>query len=294
MKNRFIFSLLCSLTLLLLSSVFTPCEAAITTTNASSGALRYTIAVAQFENRSNWSGQYQLGDAYGAVLTDALNQSGKYIVLGEKDIRSDAAGESGQQGTAAQLLIKGVITHVQNTSNSGGGFSIGGVLLGGSQSESEINVTMYIVETASGRVLASKSVVGKSSGGGILIGGGGAVFGTHHKDNMGKAVENAIAQTLDWLNGQMPSIKWSGLVILNEDGNIYINRGSREGVKVGQKLIAGSAKILRDPVTKEVLDESLTELATLEVVTVKEKIAICSVISGSADELQPGTRVQQP
>ena len=264
------------------------------TAATSSGGLRYTIAVSQFENRSNWSGQYQLGDAYGAVLTDALNQSGKYIVLGEKDIRSDAAAESGQLGTAAQLLIKGAITHVQNTSNSSGGFSLGGVLLGGSQSDSEINVTMYIVDTSSGRVLASKSVVGKSSGGGVLIGGGGAFFNTHHKDNMGKAVENAIAQTLDWLNGQIPAIKWSGLVILNENGSIYINRGAREGVSVGQRLVAGNAKILRDPITKEVLDESLTELATLEVVTVKEKIAICNVITGSADEIQAGTRIQLP
>ncbi len=294
MKKHTLVSLLCGLAVFFASSAFNNCTAATPDAAAPAGGLRYTIAVAQFENRSNWRGQYQLGDAYGAVLTDALTQSGKYIVLGEKDMRSDAASESGQQGTAAQLLIKGVITHVQNTSNSGGGFSIGGVLLGGSQSESEINVTMYIVESSSGRVLASKSVVGKSSGGGILVGGGGAVFGTHHKDNMGKAVENAIAQTLDWLNGQLPSIKWSGLVILNENGSVYINRGSREGLAVGQKLIAGSAKILRDPVTKEVLDESLTELATLEVVTVKEKIAICSVISGSADEIQPGTRVQQP
>ena len=156
---------------------------------APSNGLRYTISVAQFENRSNWSGQYQLGDAYGAVLTDVLNQSGRYIVLAEKDMRNEAAAESGQPGTAAQLLVKGVITHVQNTSNSGGGISLGGVLLGGTQSESEINVTMYIVDSASGRVLASKSIVGKSSGGGVLIGGGGAVFGTHHNDNMGKAVE---------------------------------------------------------------------------------------------------------
>lgn len=261
---------------------------------APSSGLRYTISVAQFENRSNWSGQYQLGDAYGAVLTDVLNQSGRYIVLAEKDMRSEAASESGQPGTAAQLLVKGVITHVQNTSNSGGGISLGGVLLGGTQSESEINVTMYIVDSASGRILASKSIVGKSSGGGILIGGGGAVFGTHHNDNMGKAVENAIAQTVAWMDLQLPSIKWSGLVILNEDGSIYINRGAREGVRVGQRLLVGQAKVLRDPQTREVLDETIVEVATLEVVTVKEKVSICTAVSGSVDDIAVGMKVLQP
>ncbi|WP_346355011.1 CsgG/HfaB family protein [Azotosporobacter soli] len=266
----------------------------LASSSAFAAGLRYTIAVSQFENRSNWSGQYQLGDAYGAVLTDVLNQSGKYIVLGEKDMRSDAASESGQAGSAAQLLVKGVITHVQNTSNSGGGISFGGVLFGGAQSESEINVTMYIVDTASGRVLASKSIVGKSSGGGVLIGGGGAVFGTQHKDNMGKAVENAIAQSVVWMDQQLPAIKWSGLVVLNENGSIYINRGSREGVSVGQRLIVGQTRVLRDPISKEVLDETLSEIATLEVTTVKEKLSICSVVSGLADGIETGMKVLQP
>jgi hypothetical protein len=38
---------------------------------AQAGALRYSIAVSRFENRSNWRGQWSLGDAWGAVLTDS-------------------------------------------------------------------------------------------------------------------------------------------------------------------------------------------------------------------------------
>jgi len=275
--------------MVLLSGIyFTP------TVSAATGGLRYTISVAKFENQSNWTGQYQLGDAYGAVLTDVLNQSGKYIVLGERDMRDDAAKESTQKGTTAQLLIKGVITHVQNTNTTGGAFNLGGLVLGGSQSTCEINVTMYLVATDTGRVLASKSIVGKSNGGGILLGTSGAIFGTQHKDNMGKAVENAIKQALVWMDQQMPAIKWSGTVVLNNDGMIYINRGSREGVTIGQILVAGLSNVLRDPTTGEVLDETINEIATLEVVTVKEKLSICRVTYGSSDGVIPGMKVLQP
>ena len=47
------------------------------------GGLRYTIQVREFENRSGWSGQWRLGDAWGAVLTDKLQQSGRFTVIGK-------------------------------------------------------------------------------------------------------------------------------------------------------------------------------------------------------------------
>ena len=109
---------------------------------AETGGLRYTISVVKFENRAGWSGQWDLGHAWGMVLTDLLNQSGRFIVLGEKDMRAEAmreqdfaqSGRTAQgsktpvtgQMTPAQLLVKGAITHVQDTGRSGGGISVGG------------------------------------------------------------------------------------------------------------------------------------------------------------------------
>ena len=111
---------------------------------------------------------------------------------------------------------------------------------------------------------------------------------------MGKAVENAISQAVTWMDEQMPAIKWSGTVVLNNGGNIYINRGSREGVTVGQILVAGQSEILRDPTSGEVLDETINEIATLRVVTVKEKVSICTVTNGSSDQMISGMKVLQP
>ena len=263
---------------------------------AADNGLKYTIVVSNFENRSNWSGQFSLGDAWGAVLTDILNQSGKFIVLAENDMRQEASNErsSNPHVIPAQLLVKGVITHVQKTGGQAGGFGIHGIYLGGANSKSEINITMYVVEAGTGQVLASKSVVGKAEKGGMIIGGGGAVFGNYGADNLGKAVENAATQGVNWMITQLPKIRWTGTVVMNNNGHIYINRGTREGITTGQEFIVGSAETLRDPATGEVLDEMVTEMARISVISVKEKIAICEVISGSPDSIEQGMRVILP
>ena len=59
----------------------------------STGGLRYSITVANFENSSGWAGQWNLGDAWDTVLTDMLNQTGKFIVLGQTDMREVAMEE---------------------------------------------------------------------------------------------------------------------------------------------------------------------------------------------------------
>ncbi|MEJ2582632.1 MAG: hypothetical protein P8127_13500, partial [Acidobacteriota bacterium] len=57
------------------------------------GGLRYTVTVTKFENQSGWHGHWDLGDAWDTVLTDMLNQTGKFIVLGETDMRAAAQDE---------------------------------------------------------------------------------------------------------------------------------------------------------------------------------------------------------
>ena len=44
-----------------------------------------------------------------------------------------------------------------------------------------------------------------------------------------------------------------------------MNRGTREGVAAGQEFVVGTAEVIRDPDTGEVLDSSVEDVARLKV-----------------------------
>jgi curli biogenesis system outer membrane secretion channel CsgG len=282
---------------------------------AQSGGLRYSITVSKFENRAGWHGQWEIGDAWGTIMTDLLNQTGKFIVLGEKDMRQEAMGEqdfaaSGRvaggakapvtgQMTPAQLLVKGAITHVQDTTAAGhGGVSVGGFRIGGGGGKGEVNATIYVVDSTTGQVLASKSVVGESTRKGLDVGYSGAGFGVdaggYQKDNVGKAVTAACKEAVDFLIGQLPKIPWTGTVAQVAGGKVYVNRGTREGVSEGQEFVVGQANVVRDPDTGEILDQSVNEIARLQVTQAKEKLSICTVKSGDVGAIKKGMMVKSP
>jgi curli biogenesis system outer membrane secretion channel CsgG len=288
---------------------------ALAIAQSSTGGLRYTITVTKFENQAGWHGRWDIGDAWGTVLTDMLNQTGQFIVLGENDMRAAAMDEqdfaaSGRtagggkapvtgQMTPAQLLVKGAITHVQdNTASGGGGVRVGGFNVGGKGGKGEVNATIYVVDSTTGMVLASSNVVGvakkKGMNLGYSTGGWGAAFGGEKNDNVGLAVQGACAEAVEFIKGQLGGIKWTGSVVMVKDGKVYVNRGSREGVASGQQFVVGDVEVLRDPDTGEVLDESMTEIARLSVSETKEKLSICSVTSGNAASIEKGMAIHLP
>ena len=78
---------------------------------AATGGLRFTIAVIKFENHSKWTGQFPLADTWGAMLTDSLQQSGHFIVIGEADMRQAAMQE---QDFGASGRVAGGSKHPQS------------------------------------------------------------------------------------------------------------------------------------------------------------------------------------
>jgi curli biogenesis system outer membrane secretion channel CsgG len=75
------------------------------------------------------------------------------------------------QMTPVQLLVKGEITHFQaSTTGGGGGLSIGGFRIGGSTDKAEINAVIYVVDSTTGQVVASKKVVGEAARTGLDVG----------------------------------------------------------------------------------------------------------------------------
>lgn len=266
--------------------------------------LRYSVQVTKFENKSNWRGQWELGHAWGTIFTDQLVQCGRFIVLGEADMRGAAMQEqdlaaSGRMAggkkapkmgrmTPAQLLVKGAITHVQETKGTGGGFGFKGITVGGDAGSAEINVTIYLVDTSTGQVKASKTVIGKSGRRGISLGYHGSKLGGltgdlggFEKDNMGKATMDACAQAIEFLVAQLDTIPWSGSVALAKPDRLIVNRGARDGVAVGMRFDVGKVEEVVDEDTGEVIDSSMTKLGTVSVTEVKEKVSYTTPLAGA-------------
>ncbi len=281
------------------------------------GNLRYTITVTKFKNEANWRGKWEIGDAFTTILTDALQQSGHFIVLGDSEMRGAAMAEqdfaaSGRTAggkktpqmkrmTPAQLLVRGSITHVESATEGGGGrIRIRGLSLGGRGSKGQVNITMYLVDSETGQVKASTKIVGESTKRGLSvgfrgpplpgIGGVGGNIDAFKKDNVGKACENAIAQGVEFLVKQLDNVRWEGSIVLAKPGKIIVNRGTREGVQVGQLFAAGEVEEIVDPDTGEVLDSEMTTVGTLKVTQVKEKISYCEATSGE-EKLQKGMTI---
>ena len=283
---------------------------------ADKGGLRYSIAVSKFENRSPGEGQQALAQTFSTVLTDSLQQTGKFIVLGEKDMRIEAIGEqdfaaSGRvaggkkapetgQMTPAQLLVKGEITHFQQSTGGGrSGITIKGITLGAESDTAEINAVVNVIDSTTGQVVGSKKVKGEASRSGMQVGisqlkNMTADLGAFKQTNVGTAVEKAIDQAVAFILGQLEKIPWEGSVILvSKDGKVYINRGSREGVTRGQTFTVGTAERLRDPSSGEVLDVTMEKVGTIVVDQVRDKISIGRATEG-AGNIQKGMSVLLP
>ncbi|MFT5241228.1 MAG: curli biogenesis system outer membrane secretion channel CsgG [Candidatus Promineifilaceae bacterium] len=273
-------------------------------TYAESGNLRYSISVAKFKNEAGWAGTWSVGDGFATIMTAALNDSDNFIVLGDSEMRNAAMAEqdlvaSGRTAggkkapktgrvTPAQLLVRGSITHVQNnTGGKEGGLSFKGVSLGGKKGSAEINITIYLVDTETGQVKASKSVVGKSTRKGLKLSYSGSALGglrggggSEQVDNVGKACEDAVQQAVRFLTKQLEDVRWEASIILAKGEKIIINRGSREGVTAGQEFEVGDVEELVDEDTGEVLDVEVTVVGKIKADKVNEKITYCSLVEG--------------
>ena len=191
--------------------------------------------------------------------------------------------------TPAQLLVRGSVTHVQDeTSGGSGGLSFKGISLGGSKGKAEVNITIYLVDSETGQVKASQKVVGQAGRRGLSVGYSGSALGGlggdmagFRNDNVGKACEDAVVQAVEFLEKQLESIPWEASIMLAGADKLVINRGTREGVSVGQKFQVGSAEELVDPDTGEVLDVEMKTLGTTEVTEAKEKISYCTPVEGA-------------
>jgi len=83
----------------------------------------------------------------------------------------------------------------------------------------------------------------------------------------------------------------SGVVVMLQDGDVLIDLGSNKDVKVGDIFtVYVTEKVIRHPVTKKILGKTTIPIAVIEVIKVKPKFSICSILSAKK-KIKPGLEV---
>jgi curli biogenesis system outer membrane secretion channel CsgG len=263
------------------------------------GGLRYSIMVAKFEDKSGWPGAYNITQAWSEMLSSQLSQDGRFIVVGEKDMRKEAMIEqdfnnSGriQQGgkmsaevghmTPAQLLVKGtVISVADNTSGGSGSGRIGDFPISIGRDESAVRITLQVVDAQTGQVVAADDVIGKAHKSRLGIGNLPilSTLNIQKNDMVANACADALKKAVNVIANSLEKIRWQATVVDASPGGIMINRGEREGVPLGQQFIVGNAEKIIDPDSGEFLDYRFEEVGRVEVTKVSNRIAYCKIVS---------------
>jgi curli biogenesis system outer membrane secretion channel CsgG len=268
---------------------------------------RKTVAVGNFENKTDFRGQFDLGSGFSDMLASALDNADRFIIINRSNIEqileeqdfaaSDRTVASGAASTgkllSAQFFIIGAVTDYEEvTEGGGGGVRIKGFDVAAKITKAHIAVVLRMIDTTSGEEFTQR-VEGKAQTTGIAAdyndkdwGLGGQYF---HKTPLGKAVQNAIDQGVILLGTRILNAPWEGKVVTAQAGKIYINAGEREGIKVGDTFVVyHRGEELRDPDTGELLDYVEDKLGTISVVTVKEKVSICV-----EEDVKEGAEIQK-
>ena len=234
------------------------------------------------------------------MLTTALVKSGKFRVIEREQLAHVLAeqhlGSSGvvTPQTAAQVgkvlgvsaIVYGAVTEFGYKKEESGG-TISKVPLGAGYRKAEARVAcdVRIIDTSTAEILAAESYGEGESKRGISIATDKFSFGHDSKFDetlVGKATRKVIDKVVVKLTETTQSTPWVGRVVKAEGDEIYLNAGSDVGVTPGMTfVIFKKGEELVDPATGLSLGAEETMIATLEVVTVKEKFSIAKTVSGS-------------
>ncbi len=258
--------------------------------------IKKVVAVQSFEDKkgqSQWNtGRHQdLGDAMADQLTDALIQSGQFVVLErlgldaimeEQDMASSGRFQKSQSArtgklTSAQILIQGVISEFESSANTGGSsFNIAGIRLGQQSQQVHLGLIIRLIDTTTGQVVDSQRVEGTAEQSGtnlgLSVGGFGADSNSSSATPIGKAVQMAIDQAVEYIAERLRDVPYTGRVIKVKGNVLYISGGKNHGISSGDRFtVHSTGEELIDPATGELLGSEEELIGRAEVFSVHSK-----------------------
>jgi len=272
---------------------------------APAGGPKKTIAVGGFEGSSGGAAD---ADGLSAMLTAALLKDQHFVLVERQAMNQiqweQQASQSGAvvPGGAAQsgrlvgasVLVRGTVTKF-DPSSGGGSISLGGLnLLGGrnggslgvSDRTAVVEIALRLIDTSTGRIIASSSARGTASAKGFdasLYQRRGLSFGVSgfSETPIGQACQQAIDNAVKQIDAGMEQVPWSSSIVENTGDEIYVAGGTDEGMEAGTTLhVYRKVRDLTDPATGAVLETITSNVGTIQVREVHDKLSVATFVNG--------------
>jgi len=183
------------------------------------GAEKPRLGVLRFTNQTSagwWSGGMgsELQDMLASELANTkafqvLERKEINAVIGEQDLGASGRIDSKTRAKigkikGAKYLVAGTVSAFEeNTSGGGGGFSIGGISLGGKKDKAYMAVDLKVIDTETGEIVDNRTVEASSESSGLSVGvSRGFVsgnLGKYEKTPVGKAIRACIIEISEYL-----------------------------------------------------------------------------------------------
>ncbi len=268
--------------------------------------LKPVVAVVDFENLANFSGQWNLGRGMADVLVTELLDSDQVVVLERKNL-GDVLNEIVLQGQElfrkegkvergrlknAKFLFRGVITDFAETDSGSGWFGIPWLRIFGRGSHARVCINVKVSEVETGEIVASVKAEKKVSAGGVgaetryknMSFGGDAFFRTP----LGEATEGAIRLAVRKILRELPTQYWKPCVAEVEDDLVVINGGENVRLRAGDIFaVREASRNITDPVTGNVIENVPGRVVGhVQVRTVNPTSAHAGFLDGTAERGQ--------
>ena len=258
------------------------------------------VAVASFENRSGFSGRWELGSGMAELLVAELVASERFTILerGRLDtvvdeisrqrnrmFRPEGRLEEGRLRNA-QYLIRGTVTDFSQVSGGRLWMGMRRWLFGGGGYTARVALTLTVIDIENGTILDSVNCAATARAGEAFAEGKykGVSFGGDQffRTPLGSATSKAIRQGLKAITRTIPRQYWKPMIADVNETHIILNGGRDRGVQAGQFYrVRERGTPITDPVTGDVLDVVPgADRGLIQVREVRDSVAIAAVFSG--------------
>lgn len=281
-------------------------------------AVPQVLAVSSFDNRSGFSGEWNLGSDMADLLVSELVNCRNFVVVERKHL-DEVVGELDRQRKThfrpegrvdmgrlknARYLVRGVISDFSQIGGGSLGVTIRSLLFGGKGYTARVALTLTIVDVESGEIVESIPCEGtararqayvKADYDNIAFGGD-----RFFRTPLGIATSNAIRRGVRGIVKKVPRVFWEPMIAaVSQKGIIILNGGSDRGLQEGVVYdVRGEGQAVTDPTTGDLLSVIPGPVVgTIRVTQVGARIAYAEAINGTGFErgqrLEPTPQIEK-